>query len=95
MIPVAARVAQHASRSVVKQQRRGFVDYLVKYPDKVMETKKLQMKGGTEQGAANPTWLKQPGDYITAGVGLALCGFATINLLVGHWRLATGKGKID
>jgi hypothetical protein len=61
----------------------------------VQEIKKIQNKGGTCQGEANPTWLKQPGDIGVALFGAGLCTFGTINCVVGHYRLATGKGKLE
>ena len=61
----------------------------------VQEIKKIQMKGGTCQGEANPTWLKQPGDVGVALFGAALAGYGTINAMIGHYRLATGKGKLE
>lgn len=60
-----------------------------------METKKIQMKGGTCQAEANPTWLKQPGDALPLAVGAGLIAFGSINAVIGHYRLATGKGKIE
>jgi len=60
-----------------------------------METKKLQMKGGTCQGEYDPTWLKQPGDAAVAWFGAALIGYGTFLTTVGFYRLATGKGKKD
>jgi hypothetical protein len=57
--------------------------------------KKIQCKGGTQLGEANPTWLKQPNDKMwfafVAGVGL----MGLSRVAVGYWRLATGKGKIE
>lgn len=61
----------------------------------VQEIKKIQNKGGTCLGEANPTWLKQPGDMGVALAGAGLTAFGTINCIVGHYRLATGKGKLD
>jgi len=60
-----------------------------------MEMKKLQMKGGTCQGEVNPTWLKQPGDKLSAGFGLALVTYGGVLASIGFYRLATGKGKKD
>lgn len=57
--------------------------------------KKIQCAGGTLQGEANPTWLKQPSDKAVAGFGLALAGVGTVKATVGLYRLATGKGKIE
>lgn len=59
------------------------------------EIKKIQTKGGTCQGEANPTWLKQEGDMFTAGIGFLLVGVGAVNCGVAHYRLATGKGKIE
>ncbi|KAL9184700.1 hypothetical protein ACHAXT_012670 [Thalassiosira profunda] len=90
----AATLARRAVPAARRQpQRRGFVDWMVNYPDKVMETKKIQMKGGTCQGEANPTWLKQPGDWIPLAFGAALVGYGSVLCSIGFYRLATGKGK--
>ena len=62
---------------------------------KVMETKKIQTKGGTCLGHTNPTWLKQPGDMGVALFGLALTTYGAMTLLLGHYRLATGSGKLQ
>ena len=58
-----------------------------------MEMKKIQMKGGTCQGAENPTWLKQPGDVATAAFGAGIGAYGMVLCSVGFYRLATGKGK--
>ncbi|KAL3783740.1 hypothetical protein HJC23_004859 [Cyclotella cryptica] len=73
--------------------KRGFVDYLTNYPDKVMETKKLQTAGGVCQGEANPTWLKQPGDNMVLMFGAGLIGYGFFLTTLGIYRLSTGKGK--
>ena len=57
--------------------------------------RKIQCAGGTLQGEANPTWLKQPSDKIVAGVGLVLATFGLGKSIVAMYRLATGKGKIE
>jgi hypothetical protein len=59
-----------------------------------MATKKIQMKGGTKLGAENPTWVKQPGDAVPLIFGAALVGFGIINTVIGHYRMATGTGKL-
>ena len=61
----------------------------------VQEIKKIQTKGGTCLGEANPTWLKQPGDMGVALFGAGLTAYGTISCIVGHYRLATGKGKLE
>ena len=61
----------------------------------VMQTKKVQMAGGTLQGEANPTWLKQPGDMYVMAFGGALVAYGMFQAVVGHYRLASGKGKMD
>lgn len=61
----------------------------------VQEIKKIQNKGGTCLGEANPTWLKQPGDMGVALFGAGLTAYGTISCIVGHYRLATGKGKLE
>jgi hypothetical protein len=60
-----------------------------------MEIKKIQMTGGTNLGEKNPTWLKQPGDAIPLAFGALLVGYGFVNAIVGHYRLATGKGKLS
>lgn len=57
--------------------------------------RKIQCAGGTLQGEANPTWLKQPSDRAFAAVGFALTALGLGRAVVGLWRLATGKGKIE
>jgi len=82
-------------RAPVQQQRRGIVDYLTNYPDKVNELKKIHCKGGTQQGEANPTWLKHSSDKMVAGFVFAVAGLGLFRLGNGYWCLATGKGKMD
>eukprot|EP00529_Nitzschia_sp_RCC80_P034519 CAMPEP_0113522376 /NCGR_PEP_ID=MMETSP0014_2-20120614/45156_1 /TAXON_ID=2857 /ORGANISM="Nitzschia sp." /LENGTH=96 /DNA_ID=CAMNT_0000420429 /DNA_START=87 /DNA_END=377 /DNA_ORIENTATION=+ /assembly_acc=CAM_ASM_000159 len=77
------------------QQRRGIVDYLTNYPDKVNEIKKIQCKGGTLLGEANPTWLKQPQDKMVAGFVFAVTAIGLARVGACGYRLATGKGKIE
>jgi hypothetical protein len=57
--------------------------------------KKVQCLGGTLQGEANPTWLKQPSDRIIAGVGAVIAGVGFVKVCIGSYRLASGKGKIE
>ena len=57
--------------------------------------RKLQCAGGTLQGEANPSWLKQPSDKAVAAVGFAITAIGVGRIVVGMWRLATGKGKIE
>eukprot|EP00571_Detonula_confervacea_P011198 CAMPEP_0172309878 /NCGR_PEP_ID=MMETSP1058-20130122/10833_1 /TAXON_ID=83371 /ORGANISM="Detonula confervacea, Strain CCMP 353" /LENGTH=96 /DNA_ID=CAMNT_0013022591 /DNA_START=48 /DNA_END=338 /DNA_ORIENTATION=+ len=92
---VSRSVATRAAPLARRQQRRGFVDYLVNYPDKVMAKKQVQMKGGTCLGENAPTWLKQPGDIWTLAFGAALVGYGSILCGMGFYKLATGKGKKD
>mmetsp|Transcript_30344 Transcript_30344/g.44314 ORF Transcript_30344/g.44314 Transcript_30344/m.44314 type:complete len:103 (+) Transcript_30344:99-407(+) len=102
MIPLASRTAATAVRSAARnskpvngQQKRGIVDWMTNYPDKISEIKKVQCAGGTCQGEKNPTWLKQQGDVGVALVGAALVGYGLCCAVAGHYRLATGKGKLD
>mmetsp|Transcript_17365 Transcript_17365/g.30273 ORF Transcript_17365/g.30273 Transcript_17365/m.30273 type:complete len:100 (-) Transcript_17365:176-475(-) len=90
---IAARAVTR--RAPVQQQKRGIVDYLTNYPDKVNEMKKIQCKGGTQLGEANPTWLKQPNDKMVAAFVASVAGIGLCRLVVGYYRLATGKGKIE
>ncbi len=64
-------------------------------PIQVAEMKKIQCKGGTQQGQANPTWLKQPNDKMWAAFAFAVATLGLSRVSVGYWRLATGKGKIE
>jgi Cytochrome c oxidase subunit VII len=57
--------------------------------------KKIQCKGGTQQGESNPTWLKQPSDKMVAGFVAAVAAMGLFRVTVGYYRLATGKGKIE
>lgn len=56
-----------------------------------MEMKKAHQAGGRSVY----TWMKQPGDVYTNMLGAGLMTFGMAQLVVGHWRLATGKGKLD
>ena len=61
-----------------------------------METKKIQMAGGTRLAEKNPTWLKQgTKDLASIGVGCVLVGYGMISAISGHYKLATGKGKLS
>jgi hypothetical protein len=53
--------------------------------------KKIQQAGGR----STFTWQKQPTDIYVAGFGFTLAAFGIVQLIQGHYRLATGKGKID
>jgi hypothetical protein len=57
--------------------------------------RKIQCAGGTLQGEANPSWLKQPSDKAVAAVGFTIAAIGVGRIAVGMWRLATGKGKIE
>jgi hypothetical protein len=60
-----------------------------------MEMRKIQCAGGTLQGESNPSWLKQPSDRAVAAFGFALTAMGLGRAVVGLYRLATGKGKIE
>lgn len=60
-----------------------------------METKAIQMKGGTCLGHRNPTWMKQPGDMAVNLFGLALTTYGVVNVIIGHYRMAHGTGKLE
>lgn len=60
-----------------------------------MEMKKIQNAGGTCLGDQNPTWLKQPGDIYTLLFGFGLFTFGAVQAISGHYKLYTGKGKMD
>lgn len=91
---VATRALARRAAPIQQQQKRGIVDYLTNYPDKVNQIKKIQVKGGTQQGEANPTWLKQDNDKIVAGFVFAVAGMGLVRLAGGYYKLATGTGKI-
>eukprot|EP00581_Thalassiosira_minuscula_P008028 CAMPEP_0183702224 /NCGR_PEP_ID=MMETSP0737-20130205/401_1 /TAXON_ID=385413 /ORGANISM="Thalassiosira miniscula, Strain CCMP1093" /LENGTH=96 /DNA_ID=CAMNT_0025928799 /DNA_START=49 /DNA_END=339 /DNA_ORIENTATION=+ len=94
MFAAASRqAALRAAPIAQRQQRRGIVSWMTNYPDKVMEIKKIQMKGGTCQAEYNPTWLKQDGDNLTLAFGALLVGYGSVQAVIGFYRLATGKGK--
>jgi hypothetical protein len=57
--------------------------------------KKIQCKGGTQLGEANPTWLKQPNDKMWAAFVFSVGFIGLCRVGVGYYRLATGKGKIE
>jgi hypothetical protein len=61
----------------------------------VNEIKKIQCKGGTQQGEANPTWLKQSSDKMVAGFVFAVAAMGLLRLGSGYYKLATGKGKME
>ncbi|OEU15171.1 hypothetical protein FRACYDRAFT_269250 [Fragilariopsis cylindrus CCMP1102] len=83
------------TRRVAPVQKRPIVSYLTNYPDKVNEIKKIQCKGGTQQGEANPTWLKQSSDKMVAGFVFAVAAMGLLRLGSGYYKLATGKGKME
>jgi hypothetical protein len=60
-----------------------------------MAKKKIQMKGGTCLAEVNPTWWKQEGDAVPLAIGALLVGTGLANSVVGLYRLATGKGKLE
>jgi hypothetical protein len=58
---------------------------------KINELKAKHQAGGRKLY----TWQKQPQDIYVFGFGLALTAYGTWQLMVGHYRLATGKGKLE
>ena len=57
----------------------------------IAELKKIQQAGGRTKF----TWQKQPTDIYVTGFGFALAAYGIVQLIQGHYRLATGKGKMD
>lgn len=53
--------------------------------------RKIQQAGGR----STFTWQKQPTDQYVNAFGVALLAFGIVQLIQGHYRLATGKGKMD
>lgn len=95
-----ARTTSVAARTLIQarpqtQQKRTFIKWMVNYPDKVMEMKKLQQKGGTMVGQDNPTWLKQPQDKLTAAACLFLTSWGMWQICTGHWNMAHGINKME
>jgi hypothetical protein len=56
-----------------------------------LELKKVHQAGGRSVY----TWLKQPNDKWTAGLAAVFFAAGSIQLVIGHYRLATGKGKME
>ena len=48
-----------------------------------------------ERGRALPTWQKGANDTYVNAFGVFLTIFGVAQLIPGHYRLATGKGKMD
>jgi hypothetical protein len=57
----------------------------------ILELKKVHQAGGRSVY----TWLKQPNDKWTAGLAGVFFVAGSIQLIIGHYRLATGKGKME
>lgn len=58
-----------------------------------METKAIQMKGGTRLGQENPTWLKQKNDKFVCAAAFVTCATGLTLAVKGHVQLAFGWGK--
>ena len=65
--------------------------FLLTHTHKINELKAKHQAGGRKLY----TWQKQPQDIYVFGFGLTLTAYGTWQLIVGHYRLATGKGKMD
>mmetsp|Transcript_21548 Transcript_21548/g.44958 ORF Transcript_21548/g.44958 Transcript_21548/m.44958 type:complete len:92 (+) Transcript_21548:74-349(+) len=91
MSPLVARAMARKAQPAIQMQRRTFLDWMVNYPDKINELKKVHQAGGRKIF----TWQKQPTDKISTGIALALVGLGTVQLVPGMYRLATGTGKMD
>mmetsp|Transcript_23913 Transcript_23913/g.49831 ORF Transcript_23913/g.49831 Transcript_23913/m.49831 type:complete len:91 (+) Transcript_23913:299-571(+) len=87
----AARVATRLST----RGRRGIVDQMNKVESKIQSKRDIQNKGGTWQGAVNPTYLKQDGDMVMFAIGMGLISFAGLRLANGYWHMAHGTGKYE
>ena len=57
----------------------------------INELKRIHQAGGR----AVPTWIKQPQDKYTAGFAAVLVFIGVAQLIPGHYRLASGKGKLE
>jgi hypothetical protein len=57
----------------------------------INELKKAHQAGGRSIF----TWEKQPNDKYVTAFGVALTLFGVAQLIPGHYRLATGKGKME
>jgi len=76
-----ARTATRAASRLASQQRRTLMGLDVK--SDVAAKRALQNAGGTWQGAANPTYLKQGSDKAVAAVGAVLMAAASFQLIGG------------
>jgi hypothetical protein len=56
-----------------------------------MELKKIHQAGGRSVY----TWQKQPTDKYANALALLVMAYGSIQLVIGHYRLATGKGKLE
>mmetsp|Transcript_17306 Transcript_17306/g.35163 ORF Transcript_17306/g.35163 Transcript_17306/m.35163 type:complete len:99 (+) Transcript_17306:46-342(+) len=90
----AARLAASRPR-LHQQQRRTIVDQMNSVESKIDATRAVHNAGGVTQGAANPTYLKQPGDAAVFLGGMGLITFACIKLGGGYWNMAHGTGKLE
>eukprot|EP00542_Grammatophora_oceanica_P010004 CAMPEP_0194042970 /NCGR_PEP_ID=MMETSP0009_2-20130614/14678_1 /TAXON_ID=210454 /ORGANISM="Grammatophora oceanica, Strain CCMP 410" /LENGTH=85 /DNA_ID=CAMNT_0038687025 /DNA_START=91 /DNA_END=348 /DNA_ORIENTATION=+ len=84
-----------AARPVQRTQKRGIIDWMTNYPDHIAHYKAIQNKGGTMQGANNPTWLKQPGDEYVAWFGCFLGFYGMSKATYGMYNLANGTNKME
>ena len=66
---------------------------VVDAPDNVPAARAIQNAGGTTQGAANPTWLKQGNDRYVNAFAAVLAGAAGYQFAVGLYSMTTGTGK--
>jgi hypothetical protein len=65
------------------------VEFLFVVVTQVMEMKKVH------QSLPGYTWERYPSDKYVSAVGVFLVFFGGAQLIVGHYRLATGKGKMN
>mmetsp|Transcript_13986 Transcript_13986/g.30598 ORF Transcript_13986/g.30598 Transcript_13986/m.30598 type:complete len:92 (-) Transcript_13986:142-417(-) len=91
MSAILPRMLASKARPAMNMQRRTFLDWMVNYPDKINELKKVHQAGGRKTF----TWQKQPTDKLTAGFAAFLVGVGTVQLVPGLYYLYTGTGKIE
>lgn len=65
--------------------------HIIIYFFKINELKKIHQAGGRDLYI----WQKQPGDAMVSGFAAFLMAIGTVQLTIGYYRLATGKGKMD
>jgi len=96
MLSTVTRTAPRLARSqrLFSSKLENLVNPLNEAPCNIAAERAMHNKGGTWQGAANPTYLKAGvEDKVVCGVGLLLGGASLYQLVTGFWHMAHGTGK--